>query len=229
MSNAKWQTCKQAGIACGVCGKIGTCNVSADRTAFKCWRDGGKVHQMNTRSGSKRDGGVWHGPPGSHTAGLFRWWRALVDCHLSELKHLELKVLLVFLRHSDNTTMQSWPSLTALCKKTGCSSRTRVSAARRALEERGFIQTVQRGGGNGRSAVRRLGRAIVFAADTIPNSQIVCAGDAMVSPMDTRPVSIDVAQTVSPTDTRTTHRTTHSNSPIKGACLSSCDTRGVIL
>lgn len=47
MSSTRWQTTKRAGIACGACGTIGTCTVSPDRTAFKCWRDGGNVHQMN--------------------------------------------------------------------------------------------------------------------------------------------------------------------------------------
>jgi hypothetical protein len=45
MSSTRWQSCKRAGIACPVCGKVGSCTVSPDGTAFKCWRDGGKVHQ----------------------------------------------------------------------------------------------------------------------------------------------------------------------------------------
>jgi putative DNA primase/helicase len=48
MSDTPWPTTKRAGIPCGVCGKIGSCNVSPDGTAFKCWKDGGKIRQMNS-------------------------------------------------------------------------------------------------------------------------------------------------------------------------------------
>lgn len=58
MSDTLWQTTKQAGIPCGACGNIGTCTVAPDRMAFKCWRDGGKVHQMN---GGGADAGGGHG------------------------------------------------------------------------------------------------------------------------------------------------------------------------
>jgi hypothetical protein len=43
MSETRWQTTKRAGIPCGDCGTIGTCTVSPDGTAFKCWRDGGET------------------------------------------------------------------------------------------------------------------------------------------------------------------------------------------
>src|SRR5689334_2686721 len=49
--NARWRTTKQAGVPCGSCGKVGTCTVSPDGTAFKCWRDGGKVAQMKPATG----------------------------------------------------------------------------------------------------------------------------------------------------------------------------------
>ncbi len=45
MNKAAWQTVKQAGITCAICGHGDTCTVSPDHTAFKCWRDGAKVHQ----------------------------------------------------------------------------------------------------------------------------------------------------------------------------------------
>lgn len=40
-----WQTTKQANVHCGKCGKIGSCTVSPDGKAFKCWPDGGRVVQ----------------------------------------------------------------------------------------------------------------------------------------------------------------------------------------
>ena len=45
MSDTPWQTCKQAGATCPVCGHDDRCLVSPDGTAFKCWHNGGKVHQ----------------------------------------------------------------------------------------------------------------------------------------------------------------------------------------
>ncbi len=56
MSDTKWQTTKRAGVACIACGKIGNCNVSPDRTAFKCWKDGGKVHQLKPPGNPKSNG-----------------------------------------------------------------------------------------------------------------------------------------------------------------------------
>lgn len=41
---ARWQTTRQAGVPCRVCGKVGTCTVAPDGAAFKCWRDSGMVH-----------------------------------------------------------------------------------------------------------------------------------------------------------------------------------------
>lgn len=60
MGNEKWETTKQAGVKCGVCGKSGTCNVSPDRTAFKCWKDGagGKVHQIGGGAGGGGESGT---------------------------------------------------------------------------------------------------------------------------------------------------------------------------
>ncbi len=55
MNNTKWQTVRQAGVTCAICGKNDRCNVSPDGKAFKCWRDGGKVHQ--TEKPAKRDKG----------------------------------------------------------------------------------------------------------------------------------------------------------------------------
>src|SRR5438552_687956 len=46
--SGRWQTTKAVRIPCGVCGKIGTCTVSPDGRAFKCWRNGGKVYQMKS-------------------------------------------------------------------------------------------------------------------------------------------------------------------------------------
>ncbi len=53
-SKNKWQTTKSVKIPCGNCGDIGSCTVSPDRTAFKCWKDGGKVHQAGN---SQRNSG----------------------------------------------------------------------------------------------------------------------------------------------------------------------------
>ncbi len=52
----RWKTTKSAEIPCGNCGTRGTCTVSPDGTAFKCWRDGGKVHQTNGHAGSNGHG-----------------------------------------------------------------------------------------------------------------------------------------------------------------------------
>lgn len=49
MSDTHWQTCKQAGVVCPICGNSDRCTVSPDGTAFKCWRDGGKVHQTGAK------------------------------------------------------------------------------------------------------------------------------------------------------------------------------------
>ncbi len=40
------------GIRCGNCRKMGTCTVSPDGTAFKCWKDHGNVHQCGTSTSS---------------------------------------------------------------------------------------------------------------------------------------------------------------------------------
>lgn len=44
---AKWPTCKQADIACAGCGKKKSCTVAPDGNAFKCWRDGGRIIQVD--------------------------------------------------------------------------------------------------------------------------------------------------------------------------------------
>ncbi|HEX8912800.1 MAG TPA: hypothetical protein VF796_10610, partial [Humisphaera sp.] len=58
MATTTWQTTKAAGVACGVCGKRGTCTVAPDGTAFKCWKDGGRVTQMNPKDGTGGTGYV---------------------------------------------------------------------------------------------------------------------------------------------------------------------------
>jgi putative DNA primase/helicase len=61
VNDAKWQTTKRARVACGQCGKSGTCTVSPDGTAFKCWKDGGKVFQTSLKTGgnyARRDMGT---------------------------------------------------------------------------------------------------------------------------------------------------------------------------
>jgi hypothetical protein len=50
MSGTRWHTCKSLGIPCAVCGKLASCTISPDRTAFKCWREGGRVHQMRSQA-----------------------------------------------------------------------------------------------------------------------------------------------------------------------------------
>ena len=42
-----WQTTRQAGVKCGGCGQMDTCTVAPDGNAFKCWRNGGEVIQMD--------------------------------------------------------------------------------------------------------------------------------------------------------------------------------------
>jgi hypothetical protein len=60
VSDTKWQTCKRAGVECAGCGRADTCTMSPDGTAFKCWRDGGKIFQTKPRTGKKdgRDSGT---------------------------------------------------------------------------------------------------------------------------------------------------------------------------
>jgi hypothetical protein len=69
MSENKWLTTKKADVPCGVCGKVGTCLVAPDGTGFKCWRDGGKVHQMN---GHPRTNGNGNGYRGSYVGKAHR-------------------------------------------------------------------------------------------------------------------------------------------------------------
>jgi hypothetical protein len=66
-----WQTTKRAGIACGACGKFGSCTVSPDGTAFKCWRDGGRVHQSAKPAGCNGTGyiGKAHRKPAAASSG----------------------------------------------------------------------------------------------------------------------------------------------------------------
>src|SRR6476620_6704784 len=45
MSKTSWATTKASGVDCIGCGQSGRCTVSPDGTAFKCWRDDGKVFQ----------------------------------------------------------------------------------------------------------------------------------------------------------------------------------------
>ncbi len=56
--NGRWRTTKQAGVACGGCGKAGRCTVSPDGTAFKCWKDGGRVVQTGGRGAANGTGYV---------------------------------------------------------------------------------------------------------------------------------------------------------------------------
>ena len=62
MSDTRWQTTQQAGIVCGVCEKKGTCTVSPDLLAFKCWRDSGKVHHIERQANGKGNAHEWHFP-----------------------------------------------------------------------------------------------------------------------------------------------------------------------
>jgi hypothetical protein len=43
MDGEKWKTCRQVQVACAGCGKMDSCTVSPDLSAFKCWRDGGRI------------------------------------------------------------------------------------------------------------------------------------------------------------------------------------------
>lgn len=62
MSDTKWRTCRQAKVECGGCGKIGSCTVSPDGTAFKCWRDGGRVIQTAPKPIHQSGNGQAHRP-----------------------------------------------------------------------------------------------------------------------------------------------------------------------
>jgi len=92
VSDTKWQTTKRAGIACITCGKIGNCNVSPDRTAFKCWKDGGKVHQLNPPGKPKSNGyvGKAHRPKPTTAGKAFTTAEASIDAAGRSIKGGEL-------------------------------------------------------------------------------------------------------------------------------------------
>jgi hypothetical protein len=70
MSDQPWRTTKQADVPCGTCGKKGTCKVAPDGTAFQCWRDDGRVHQMNGHAKANGTGyvGAAHRKPAAGKA-----------------------------------------------------------------------------------------------------------------------------------------------------------------
>ena len=43
----QWQTCQKAQIPCAGCGKMDSCTVSPDLSAFKCWRPAGAIIQAD--------------------------------------------------------------------------------------------------------------------------------------------------------------------------------------
>jgi hypothetical protein len=45
-----WLTTRSIGIPCFGCGKLSTCTMHPDRSACKCWRDGGAIHRRNGMS-----------------------------------------------------------------------------------------------------------------------------------------------------------------------------------
>jgi len=49
---SQWKTTKSVGVDCASCGKKGTCTVSPDGKAFKCWKDGGRIHQTGAPGGT---------------------------------------------------------------------------------------------------------------------------------------------------------------------------------
>ena len=72
MNAQNWTTTKRTGIPCAGCGKIGTCTVAPDGTAFKCWKNGGAVIQTagaNGRAGAHTNGTGYVGKATRKAAG----------------------------------------------------------------------------------------------------------------------------------------------------------------
>ncbi len=84
----------------------------------------------------------------------FANFNALVDSALPQLAEIELKVLLVFLRHADEKGV-AFPGPALIASKVGCSDRA-VYKALASLGKKGFIRTVAPGGGRKNIAHRQV-------------------------------------------------------------------------
>lgn len=98
------------------------------------------------------------GRPRRRRSRFFDGFRRMLLRATSEgLNLTETRVLLALFAHADTRTGECWPSVRTLSRFAGCPSRlSRVRDALRVLHERGFVATVNEGGGRGRRTVRRL-------------------------------------------------------------------------
>jgi hypothetical protein len=58
-----WLTTKSIGIPCYGCGKLSTCTMHPDKSACKCWRDGGAIHRRDGMSSPPPPDHQRHRPP----------------------------------------------------------------------------------------------------------------------------------------------------------------------
>jgi hypothetical protein len=164
--------------------------------------------------------------PDTSQAGYVRFNAIYDSGALADLTQLETKCLFAFLRHADNATGIAYPGVKSIAAKIGATNLGRVRAAIRGLENKGLIETIDRGGkGLQDTAVRRVlaprgpVSGLLQGAGERPDSRPV--SDAVSRPVSDdqgageRPVSRPVSgprttqgTTQGTTQLRTTQRTT---------------------
>ena len=91
---------------------------------------------------------------------FFKWFNHLVDSErLGELKPTEVLVLICLARHAKSCSLKTFPSAKLICRESQIKNTSHVYSALKGLTEKGFLETVEKGGYHS-STSRRL---IVFA------------------------------------------------------------------
>lgn len=103
----------------------------------------------------------------------FPLFNDLVDHKLRDLSWSELRVLLVFIKHSDEEGI-AWPGPELITKKTGIERRYVMKMISQ-LQKRGYLEVVQAGGGNGNVTKRRvvLSKTVVMATSVSETQTVV--------------------------------------------------------
>lgn len=112
----------------------------------------------------------------STTPRLFAWLNEVVDDgYLAELSAMELRVLLVYIRHAHVKTLEAWPSVETIAEKTGIHRRNVQRAVGR-LRRTGLVKVIDPGGGRAHPNVVKL---------AIPQTVAPCAAVSSASPAET--------------------------------------------
>jgi hypothetical protein len=120
---------------------------------------------------------------------FFSLLRKIVDGgHLLQMSSIELRVLLIHLRHRNAATGLSWPSLQTQTRLAASNKRDVIRALKR-LQAKGIMRKVKRGGGRANSSVWMIvapdmetvaGKAPFSAGDKGLRSQLIIGGDSRI-------------------------------------------------